>query len=347
MPETNLILQNADWPATAPGVISHAVLRASPADFRVTEIPLTLPDGEGEHLWVRLQQTGWTTASAAKILSRWTDAPPRDISYAGRKDRNAITEQWFSVQLPGQPDPTKEWEWPEGLVVLEQKRHSRKLKTGALKGNRFTLVLREVEGNQAAVNQRLEQLKATGFPNYFGPQRFGRDGDNVAEAMKMFSGEKKVKNRDMRSTMLSAARSWVFNEVLANRIKQNSWNVALQGDLLNLSGSNSLFYCEVLDDETQQRVTSGDVSPTGPLPGKGGDVTVSDDAAAIEQPLLETYAAINDGLIKHRVNASRRALRVMPGNLCWEWLDQNTLQLDFELPPGSYATALVAELMPQ
>ncbi len=333
------------WPCTAEPPLDHGVIKQIPADFRVTELPLLLPEGEGEHLWVKIRKTGWNTAGVASLLSRATGARKGDVSYAGLKDRQAITEQWFSVHLPGRETPRLPELLTDGVEVLEQSRHSRKLRRGALKGNRFEIVLRQCHGNRDDVAKTLARLQAQGFPNYFGEQRFGRDGANITKARQMLRGKRRVKDRDQRSLLISSARSLVFNDVLALRVARENWHRPLPGDLMLLGEGNSLFSVATVDDALVQRAEQGEIHPSGPLPGTQGNTQTTGEVAELEQLVLERHAAMVKGLNKQRVTASRRALRVIPQQLQSQWLDDVTLALSFSLPPGSYATSLLRELV--
>ncbi len=214
-----------------------ARLRSSAADFRVEEILGYDADGHGEHAWLWVEKTGANTDWVARELARFADVPPVAVGFAGMKDRHAVTTQTFSVQLAGKPDPDWSTLALDGVRVLASTRHTRKLKRGSLRGNRFALVLRDARGDRSATEQRLAQIAARGVPNYFGDQRFGRRGDNVAQARAMFGGRRVERNR--RSMLLSAARSQIFNELLAARVEQGNWDAALDGEIWALAGSRS------------------------------------------------------------------------------------------------------------
>jgi len=269
------------------------------------------------------------------------------IGYAGLKDRNAVTRQRFSVHLPKRVAPdlaTLETSADnEHLRVLEHTWHARKLPRGALAGNHFVLVLREVAGEREAIESRLQAIAARGVPNYFGEQRFGRDGDNVANAMAMFAGRRV--RREQRTLLLSAARSELFNRVLATRVQAASWDQALNGEVWLLDGSRSVFGPEPFSDELAQRLAAFDIHPSGPLWGKG-ELRSQDEAASLELAALsgEDATALRAGLEAEGLKQERRALRLKPTELAWDWLDGDVLQLAFSLPPGTYATVVLAEL---
>lgn len=335
------------WPSAANPPLSQCIIKQVPEDFHVIELPLVLPEGDGEHLWVNIRKTGWNTAAVAGLLARVTGADKRDVSYAGLKDRHAVTEQWFSIHLPGREMAPLPDTLGDGVEVLEQSRHSRKLRRGALKGNRFRLVLRGCQclESREVVTRTLARLEAQGFPNYFGEQRFGRAGANIAKARQMLRGKRRVKDREQRSLLISTARSLVFNDLLALRVTRGDWNQPLPGDLMLLGEGNSLFPVEHVDDLLLQRTANGDIHPSGPLPGTPGRTRTTSESAVLEECILERHAAIVRGLGKQRVTESRRALRVIPQGVQSTWLDENTLLLSFSLPPGSYATSLLRELV--
>jgi tRNA pseudouridine13 synthase len=322
--------------------LGPATIRTVPEDFRVTEIPLITPDGEGEHCWLYIRKRNSNTPWVASRLASFAGVSPREVSYAGMKDRNAVTEQWFSVQLPGRADPDWKAINNDDFEVLEAKRHSRKLKTGALRGNRFQLRLRGVAADPSQIEARLEQLKR-GVPNSFGPQRFGRGGDNLVQAERLLARPRARVSRNKRSIWLSAVRSALFNRVLAARIEAGNWNTALAGDAFQLDGKSAVFTVPEVDDEIRVRVASGDIHPTGPLCGSG-DPLASGVAAGLEQSTLEPYRDWIDGLDAFRMQHARRALRVIPGDLVWSQEADDQCLLDFSLPAGSYATSLLYEV---
>ncbi|WP_266158382.1 tRNA pseudouridine(13) synthase TruD [Dyella silvatica] len=325
-----------------------AQLRSSPEDFQVEEILGYDADGEGEHALLWVEKRGANTDWVAKELARFAEIPPLNVGYAGLKDRHAVTRQSFSVQLAGKPDP--DWSaFPHAEVkVLAATRHKRKLKRGALRGNRFVLVLRHVQGDRAAAEQVLQQIATRGVPNYFGEQRFGREGGNVSQARAMFAGGSRRVDRDKRSFLLSAARSHIFNGVLAARIERGVWDSPLEGEIWSLAGSRSWFGPEAFDDTLAERLGRGDIHPSGPLWGQGEPPTQA-EAGALEREIAAMDLDLAQGLAAARMEQERRPLRLLPQALRWRWLDddasgQGALELAFELPAGAYATVVVREL---
>lgn len=331
-----------DWPRVCGMPEARAVQRAMPDDFQVEELPSVEPDGEGGHLWLWIRKVGANTDWVAGQLAVAAGCHVRDVGFAGMKDRNAVTAQWFSIPVPaGETLPWEQWDIAD--VTIEQARlHGRKLKRGALIGNRFRIVLRELAGDRQAFEQRLEQLKASGLANYFGPQRFGFGGQNVQRGARWLHFGGRLP-RSKRSIYLSAVRSYLFNQVLAERVREGSWNRLLPGDIAMLDGTHSIFGCSLPDDDLVQRALAFDLHPTGPLPGEGG-MQPEGEAAALEQRVLAPYAELVEGLCRARLDADRRSLRLRIKDLRWAFVDDQ-VRLHFELPPGAYATTVLDELV--
>lgn len=316
-------------------------LRTTPEDFQVEEILGYAPEGSGEHALLWVEKRDANTDWVARELARFAGVPPLDVGYAGLKDRHAVTRQAFTVQLAGKPDP--DWSaFPHGEVkVLATTRHTRKLKRGALRGNRFVLVLREVQGDRARAEQVLAAVAARGVPNYFGEQRFGREGGNVAQARAMFAGRRG--DRAKRSILLSAARSQIFNAVLAARVERGAWDTPLDGEIWSLAGSRSWFGPEPFGDALAERLARGDIHPSGPLWGQG-ESPAAGEAGALEREVAGACTDLTEGLAAARMEQERRPLRLLPKDLSWRWLTDDALELSFELPAGAYATVVMREL---
>lgn len=318
------------------------VLRSTPEDFRVEEILGYDADGEGEHALLWVEKRDANTDWVARELARFAGISPMNVGYAGLKDRHAVTRQAFTVQLPGKTDP--DWSvFPHAEVkVLASTRHKRKLKRGALRGNRFVLVLRDARGDRTRAEEVLHSIATRGVPNYFGEQRFGREGGNVAQARAMFAGRRV--DRDKRSILLSAARSQIFNSVLAARVERDAWDRPLDGEIWSLAGSRSWFGPEPFDDVLAARLAQGDIHPSGPLWGQD-ELPASEEAGELERSVAAQYADLAEGLVAARMEQERRPLRLLPKDLRWRWLDGEALELSFELPAGAYATVVVRELI--
>lgn len=309
------------WPNAYPASGASATLKRLNEDFMVTEVPLQLPSGEGEHLWLDVEKNGANTAFVAQQLAAAAGVQEMDVGYAGLKDRYAITRQWFSIYLPKAETPDlTQLQHPE-FKVLSQSRHVKKLRPGDLQGNRFRIVLRDVTGDRDAIEANLEAVASLGVPNYFGAQRFGHDGGNVEQGRAMLAREIRVRNPKKKGLYLSAVRSFVFNEVLALRIQQGLWGKSLLGDVMDEAGR-----------------------PTGPLWGRGR-VTATDQAQALENAVAERHATLCDGMEHAGLDQERRALVASPGGMSWEWPQADQLVLTFTLAAGNYATSVLNEIL--
>jgi tRNA pseudouridine13 synthase len=312
------------WPHAYPATGASATLKRLNEDFIVTELPLQLPSGEGEHIWLDVEKNGANTAFVAQQLAEAAGVQERDVGYAGLKDRYAITRQWFSIYLPsgktGETPDLTSLQHPE-FKVLGQSRHVKKLRPGDLQGNRFRIVLRDVSGDRDAMEANLQAVASQGVPNYFGAQRFGFEGGNVELGRAMLAREIRVRNPKKKGIYLSAVRSFVFNEVLALRIQQGLWGQTLPGDVMDEAGR-----------------------PTGPLWGRGRVIT-TDQAQALENGVAERHATLCDGMEHAGLDQDRRALVASPVDLSWAWPQADQLVLTFALPAGNYATSVLNEVL--
>lgn len=320
-----------------------AVLKACAEDFQVDEV-LDIPlSGAGEHLWLWMEKRNLNTEEAARRLARWARVPLKQVSYAGLKDRQALTRQWFSIQLPGKADPDFTTLSDASLVLLKSQRHQRKLQRGAHSANGFLLRLTGLQAERAALDARLEQLRSMGVPNYFGPQRFGYAGNNLEQARDFAARRELPVQRNLRSRLLSAARSYLFNRVLAARVADGTWNQAQPGDLLSFTSSHSFFPASEADC-SDPRLAAQDMHPTGPLWGDG-DLLLSGKASALEGQIGESEKALTEWLGSAGLTAERRILRLPIAGLTWHYPSPDILQLQFVLPTGCFATAVVRELV--
>ena len=325
------------------GACGSAVLKAVAEDVQgdeVLDIPLS---GEGEHLWLWVEKRNLNPEEAARRIARAAGVPARAISYAGLKDRQALTRQWFSLHLPGKADPVLDKAEDETLRILKRSRHQRKLQRGAHSANGFTLRLTQLEADRAELDQRLARIRVRGVPNYFGLQRFGFEGSNVHGAREYAERQELPVQRNLRSRLLSAGRSYLFNRVLAERVAAGTWERAQPGDLLAFTDSRSFFPA----GETEcadPRLAILDLHPSGPLWGAGpspaGETTqlLEDDVAASEPAIAKWLAEAG---MKHE----RRILRLPIRGLSWHYPGPDILQLEFVLPTGCFATAVVRELV--
>lgn len=367
-----LLTDSAKLPQPELPPIKQALYKVKIEDFIVNEMLDLDFTGKGEHLWLHIKKSGVNTAYLAKLLAEWADIPLRDVGYSGLKDRQALTTQWFSLRIPKKQLPATEFapvdiKEQETIRILAQHWHNKKLNRGTHRANQFVITLRGIEfadpltlaDNKLLVEQHLTTISNTGVPNYFGPQRFGFGGNNIKEALTLFarssknteSSKKKSKrkgaSREQNSMELSAARSLIFNEILAARIRSESWDTGIKGEVFNLDGSGSIFASDQIDDALRARLASGDIHPTAVMWGTGND-KVTGSAAAIENEVVQSNSVLKvlaKGLEQRDIKAQRRSLRLPVEELAWHWTDKQTLVLSFMLTTGSFATSVLASLV--
>ncbi len=317
------------WPSGLPQTDGRGTLKQAVEDFLVDELPLAMPCGEGEHVWMWVEKTGANTAFVAAEIARFAGVRDLDVGFAGLKDRHSVSKQWFSVYLPKGETPDFTSIQHDEFKVLSQARHNKKLRRGDLLGNRFVITLRNVTGDREAMEHNLQQVQQGGYPNYFGDQRFGHDGGNIEAGIKMLRREMRVRNANKKSIYLSAVRSYLFNEVLAARVACGHWNRPLAHDAAE----------QMLDDKGL---------PTGPMWGRGRSL-VSGELGGFEAGVLFRYKDVLDALEHSGLSQERRSLVVMPEAMSWTWLAEadNSLSLKvcFCLGAGYYATSLLKEIL--
>ncbi len=319
-----------------------ARLRSLPEDFCVDELPLYRPSGSGEHTFLHVEKRLRTTEDVAHVLARFAGARTRDVGFAGRKDRVALTTQWYSV--PGlDPERAREFALP-GVRVLDAIRHGHKLRTGHLSGNRFRIFVGGVDARQSeAAIRRLEEIRRVGMPNRFGAQRFGRDGENAERGRRLLRGERSREDRRSARFLLSALQAEVFNAVLEDR--KASLDTVDLGEVAMVHASGGCFVVEDLAREAP-RAAAFEISATGPIFGTKV-LEAEGEARLRERRLLERFEVLPEDLSVPRgirLRGARRALRVRPGAANAERYGDGLL-LRFSLPPGSYATVLIEEML--
>lgn len=329
---------------------STGILRSQISDFKVYEELPFLPCGEGEHLFVHIRKTGANTIFVARELAKYFEVKEQLVSYAGLKDRFAVTEQWFGVHVPGKTQYNLDDLNIEGVEILSYKRHNKKLRTGALTGNRFELILRDVTAIKA-LTIRWQEIVEQGVPNYFGEQRFGIEGGNIERALGLFSGQK-VKDKKKRGIYLSAARSHIFNGVINERINQQCFDKVSVGDVLMLAGTQSVFHLDEMDETIKQRLIDKDIDITAPMWG-AGELMTSDEPLVLEQKVAQQNDEFCQGLPRFGLKQERRRIRLSISDTDIELMpDQegsNTVnkavKISFFLPAGCYATTVLRELL--
>ncbi|HAT8881270.1 TPA: tRNA pseudouridine(13) synthase TruD [Legionella pneumophila subsp. pneumophila] len=338
-----ILMYSLNWPRAYGIPNSTATFKLCPEDFQVNELFEGQFSGEGEHIVLKIEKKGLTTEEVVKSLARLINKPIKLISYAGLKDKQALTTQWLSIHAPGEVIEGIETLEAPGWKILECTRHNKKLRPGFLSGNHFTIALRDVS-NETDLIHRIEQIKLKGVPNYFGEQRFGRDGGNLIKAEEILVQGRKVKDRFLKGMYFSAARSWLYNLILSRRVKESSWNLPLLGDVIQLVGSNSVFVNDKsLDEQLLQRIGEKDVSPASPLPGRSKNL-VKGTALQIINEVYAEWSAWLDGLEKNGLEEAWRANILYAEQIEYR-INQGTVELSFVLPAGAYATVVLRELV--
>ena len=329
--------------------LGTAVVASTPADFQVHEQLGFRATGDGPHLLIHVEKRDLATAEAIRRLARYWGVSPKNIGYAGRKDRQAVTRQWLTLPWPEDASLPPVGAVEEGMHLLAVARHRRKLRVGAHVGNRFRLVLRDLEVSGKALEQRLKCIAFQGVPNYFGPQRFGRDGRNLERAMAWSHGDPRARprGRSERGMLLSTLRSECFNRVLAARVADRSWNRPAGDDVVILDGRGSVFPATRESPGRLQRRAAGlELHATGPLPGRpGGNMDLPPSLMEHEAQALGAMRDVPAWLAEMKLEASRRSLRLLPSGLCWHQPEPAQLVLEFTLPPGGYATTVLREVV--
>ena len=319
-------------------------LKTTPEDFEVEEVPAYAPSGDGEHVFALIEKRGLTTRDAVRALCELVGADPNAAGWAGLKDKHALTRQWISI-WGATPESVKAAEI-EGVRVLEAAQHPQKIRTGHLRANRFRIRLRQVDTERIDdVRKVLSEIETQGLPNYYGEQRFGREGDNAERALRWVRGEARMpRSGFQRKIQISALQSEIFNRRVAERVETSTLAKVFSGDLMKKHESGGVFVASDLD-EAEARVTAWEISPTGPIFGAKMRWPEG-EALAREQALLEEAGLTVAQLAKWKRLApgTRRFVRV-PVPQITLGVSDNTVTLEFTLPAGSYATILIREIL--
>jgi len=367
LPASGSILTNERSPFEPPRFVPQPAIGGhigpEPQHFIVDEIPAYPLSGEGEHLFLKIQKTGLNTIDVVKRIARSSGIRDRDIGYAGMKDKQAITTQWFS--LTAKDEDVDDWDLGEGVTILERTRHRNKLRTGHLIGNRFAITLVGVpEGAETQAKEIAGVLKEKGLPNYFGPQRFGRDGKNLEQALAWLQNEiggapseeqappeeerkksrrrKKGRGGRFENKMFpSVIQSEIFNRYAAKRLGMSE--PLLLGEIVRLDQAAKCFVVEDLEKELPRRL-EGDLHLTGPMPGPK-TLQALNNALSIEESIFEDLALDQElrTALEKSAPGARRDLVLYPENLEISSSKNGELTLSFSLPAGAYATQLVRE----
>ncbi len=330
-----------DWQRAFGEPVASCIIRSKNADFQVNEQLGFELSGDGEHDYLKTEKDGANTVWVVEGLANYAGIRVSDVGFAGLKDRHALTTQWFSVRRPA----GSRADWMkldlDGVRVLEVDRHQRKLRRGAHTGNHFRIALMQLTGARDELEDRLTTVQHAGVPNYFGEQRFGRAGGNLGMARDLFAGKRL--SRSKRGFALSAARSFLFNHILENRVRDDTWSTLQAGDCANLDGSASIFAVAAVDDTMRRRIDELDIHPSGALWGAGA-LQSEGDIAKREHSVVQRFPEFMNGLANERVQQARRALRLAVRDLNWE-RDGDTLWLEFFLTRGAFATTVLREIV--
>ncbi len=323
--------------------ISKAQLKATAEDFQVIEQLGFEFSGQGDFLMVHIRKRGENTSYVANELAKACGVPSKQVSWAGLKDRHAVTEQWLCVQNPKQDLDIAVFEDEHPAVnILAAQRHNQKLRPGDLIGNQFVVRLTQVS-DVANVCQCLEQIKLFGVPNYYGAQRFGRDGNNLNEARRWGRDNVRTRNQNKRSLYLSTARSWIFNQVVSARIEQQCLHSLLEGDIVIDQSGNQLFVDDTNLNQLNAQLAQGEIQLTAPL---AGDNALPTQAAALqlEQIFLDQEPDLMKLIRGNRMRHDRRPVMLKAHDLTWQ-VEQDSITLRFSLPAGCFATSITRELI--
>ena len=337
-----------DLPFAYMGPPLKGKIRSNLEDFSVEEILHYEASGEGEHLFLHVNKVGINTKDVAKELARVAQVKLVDIGFAGLKDKNSTATQYFTIRFPHQRIINWESIDKEKIRILSIKRHNRKIRRGKLFGNYFKIILRDISGNRIEAESVAKKISLYGVPNYFGPQRFGKNSSNLHFAAHwLVDNKKRIKPEKKRMT-ISAAKSYIFNKVLAKRVKEGIWDQALRGDVFIIDGSEKQFIDNANYVSNIKRVIAREIHPSGPMPGSISRALKPDgDAAKIEAEIFceSQVSRWVEGLINVGALRERRALRLIPKNLSFKWLTNSSAQICFFLPRGSFGTSVVREIM--
>jgi tRNA pseudouridine13 synthase len=330
--------------------LGTGVLRTSPEDFEVDEVLGFAASGEGPHALLRVRKRGANTEWVARELARFAGVKPFEVGFAGMKDRNAVTTQHFTVPRGKREAAEFAGLTGEGYEVLESSAHQRKLPRGALEGNRFAITVRGLTCDAAALAERMKCIGSGGTPNYFGEQRFGREAGNLEEVLRAAQklaeggrGGRGRRGRDDAGFMLSAARSLIFNAILAERVNLGTWNRLSVGDVANLDGRGSVFPVESVDPELERRCATLDVHPTAPLAGQGESLARGEELAR-EEAICARFPEALAVIHAEGMKPERRSLRIRVRDLEYEYAG-DVLRLRFALSAGSFATTVLREII--
>lgn len=336
------------FPCAYPKLSGTAKFKQQPADFRVFENMAVDFTGQGEHLWLLIEKTNTNTNWLAGQIAQHFQLSKNQVHYSGLKDKQAVTTQWFSCQIPIKQDVEPliaSFHLPD-VKILKYTRHLKKCQIATHKSNHFEIWLRDSSLSREQLIERLEHIRVNGVPNYFGPQRFGIDGQNIFHAKELLSKRAK-KSKKQKELVFSALRSFLFNTVLAQRVTEHTWQTLLPGEAVQITGQKGFFNLEQAKEDKAviiEKFNKGLYHPTGPLYGEN-DENVSGELAQFESECINRYPLFIELLSRARLIPARRALRIFAQNLEYQFQENEDCCLRFELPAGGYATSILKEII--
>jgi tRNA pseudouridine13 synthase len=346
---------NTDWHYawTKPTLTGN--LKTTPQDFYVEEVLGFEPDGQGEFVFVFIEKVGVNTDYLAKRLASYADIDPVKVTYSGVKDRHACTRQWFCLHLLGRDvdfaDLMYGFRDDEHIRVLKVTRHSKKLRIGSHRENRFIIRIRSLQGDLIELENRLSLVKMAGVPNYYGAQRFGINGNNLENGARWLEHGRKGKKRlsKTESFWLSAMRSWCFNQALSDQLANGSWNRVFIGDIAQETNNSVQFRIKSLSPGLMLRQMTMKVQPVLPLISQGWQDGTSDKRALMITQSLASNEDVVEGLLNLGLSRDSRVSRLSPNNMEWELIHKNSapseLLMQFSLPKGAFATSVLREIV--
>ena len=322
-------------------------IKKYPEDFIVDEIPAYQPEGEGEHLFVHMTKKGITTRTVQKNLARLFQIKDQDVNFAGLKDKQAITSQYFSIWLKNNEDPNLVYQLEDILPVKINKWefHRKKIKQGHLKANAFNIKITGVNGSPEEMMDKIQHIKDIihhkGVPNFFGHQRFGIHGDNAQKGYEILTGKRKIKNKGISRFLLSACQSYLFNYYMVNRIHEGFYDKVLLGDIAKKYDTGGIFVIDHAASE-QSRFDQKAIGYTGPIFGRKMK-PAEDLAAKQEEKTLQDNHLSTSTFQSTKLTGTRRMGIIIPSIKAEQ--EDNGVRLQFTLPKGAFATIVLREFM--
>jgi tRNA pseudouridine13 synthase len=331
----------ASLPCSAAGLPGiGGTIKATPEHFVVEETLPYAACGEGEHVYITFRRSGWNTADAARRMQKCLGLAQSDVGWGGRKDKTAVVVQTISFRcgVKAQLIDIKKALADLPFEVLAMNRHRNKIKTGHVASNRFTIIVSRPEpGALPRALAIAEQLKQTGVPNFYGPQRFGYHMQNIHRGFALFAQGKNVRKD---AFMVSAVQSALFNIWLKERMEGGTYRELIAGDIVKKTDSGGMFIVEDLALEGE-RFAAGQIVYTGPIYGFKMKAAMQAEGER-EAALLDRFGLTVDAFRPFRAPGSRREAILNPADMEIVEVEEG-LRFSFTLPSGAYATTVLRE----